>query len=195
MTAGMKTGRFLLNPVETRTVFFLAKYTSNWKAPESNTGEHFSPLSSHQMVEPSRSKASYFVPGSPRRQIWSARWERQKPARSWESAEKPEVIHSGAGAVGFAERSPESRVPQPLGGDNRWGWAKFSCGIRRLPLQSRRFPFGWLYRCRDEDRGGNAFNYFRFLICITEKVNVVNVQVFWVIQQPNLNRLIAPQLL
>ena len=32
---------------------------------------------------------------------------------------------------------------------------------------------------RDEDRGGNGFKYFRFLICITEKVNVVNVQVFW----------------
>lgn len=53
----------------------------------------------------SRSRASSLVPSSPRRQIWSARWEREEPAGSWEeSAEKPEVIYSGA--VGFSERSP-----------------------------------------------------------------------------------------
>jgi len=50
--------------------------------------------------------------------------------RSWEeSAEKPEAIHSGAGAVGFAVAG----VTVPLGGGNRQRGAKFLCGIRRVP--------------------------------------------------------------
>lgn len=61
-----------------------------------------------------RSKASSLGASSPRRQIWSARSERRKPAGSWEdSDEKPEVIRSGA--VGFWEEWGMAEKPG-------WGW-------------------------------------------------------------------------
>ena len=185
----IKTGRFRLNPVQTTNSnsFLFGKVLH--KKLGSTWIEHWRtlltslPQSNGRAVEAVEVECPTSCRAPPGGRSGGRGGNRCEAGRSQPRNRKP----STAVPVRLGLRSPESRCRWVAAtGREGQSFCVESGGYRRRRYRCSHGGFHSGFRVaftdvvsRDEDRGGNGFKYFRFLICITEKVNVVNVQVFW----------------